>query len=232
MSLFSKFHQKDLKYVVDKRESMQATELSRQNFIDREFFASYISYARKFVKPKISETVQMDIVQEYIRMRNLGNNKKTVTATPRQLESMIRLSESIAKMRLSDTVEKRDVEEAVRLIKQALQQSATDPTTGEINMDIITTGQTRTTSQRLKVLTDYITSIPGQFSEKYQQKGQINYGALLDLLQKKAEEGLLGEEKTVTEVEFRDALRVLEEDNVISIYGHMKAPKIKFVNPC
>ena len=119
---------------------MQATELSRQNFIDREFFASYISYARKFVKPKISETVQMDIVQEYIRMRNLGNNKKTVTATPRQLESMIRLSESIAKMRLSDTVEKRDVEEAVRLIKQALQQSATDPTTGEINMDIITTG--------------------------------------------------------------------------------------------
>jgi len=34
-------------------------------------------------------------------MRSLGNTKRTVTATPRQLESMIRLAEAIAKMRLS-----------------------------------------------------------------------------------------------------------------------------------
>jgi DNA replicative helicase MCM subunit Mcm2 (Cdc46/Mcm family) len=33
---------------------------------------------------------------------------------------MIRISESLAKMRLSDVVEKRDVEEAVMLIKNAL----------------------------------------------------------------------------------------------------------------
>jgi DNA replication licensing factor MCM4 len=43
---------------------------------------------------------------------------------------MIRISEALAKMRLSPIVEKSDVEEAVRLIKNALQQSATDPTTG------------------------------------------------------------------------------------------------------
>lgn len=54
-------------------------------------------------------------------MRAMGNSKKTITATPRQLESMIRIAESIAKMRLSETVEKRDVEEAVRLIKAAMQ---------------------------------------------------------------------------------------------------------------
>jgi DNA replicative helicase MCM subunit Mcm2 (Cdc46/Mcm family) len=34
---------------------------------------------------------------------------------------MIRLAESMAKMRLSETVEKRDVDEAVRLIKTAMQ---------------------------------------------------------------------------------------------------------------
>lgn len=63
-------------------------------------------------------------------MRNMGSAKKTITATPRQLESMIRISEAIAKMRLATEVKKNDVEEAVRLIKHAMQQSATDPTTG------------------------------------------------------------------------------------------------------
>jgi DNA replicative helicase MCM subunit Mcm2 (Cdc46/Mcm family) len=52
-------------------------------------------------------------------MRSLGNSKKTITATPRQLESMIRIAESLAKMRLSEVVEKQDVDEAVRLIKHA-----------------------------------------------------------------------------------------------------------------
>lgn len=50
-------------------------------------------------------------------MRSLGNHKKTITATPRQLESMIRIAESLAKMRLSEYVEKKDLDEAVRLIK-------------------------------------------------------------------------------------------------------------------
>jgi DNA replication licensing factor MCM4 len=59
----------------------------------------------------------MDLIQEYVKMRSLGNSKKTITATPRQLESLIRISESLAKMRLSHWVEKRDVDEAVRLIK-------------------------------------------------------------------------------------------------------------------
>jgi len=54
-------------------------------------------------------------------MRSIGNSKKTITATPRQLESTIRLAEAIAKMRLSETIEKKDIDEAVRLIRAAMQ---------------------------------------------------------------------------------------------------------------
>ena len=43
-------------------------------------------------------------------------------------------------MRLSNEVEQRDIDEAVRLIRSAMQQSATDPKTGQIDMDIIATG--------------------------------------------------------------------------------------------
>ena len=112
----------------------------KSNTVDREFFAQYISYARKTCRPKIDESITNDLVQEYMKLRGLGNTTKTVTATPRQLESMIRLSEALAKMRLSPMVERKDVDEAVRLIKHALQQAATDPRTGKINMDILTTG--------------------------------------------------------------------------------------------
>ena len=51
----------------------------------------------------------------------MRNSKKTITATPRQLESMIRLSEALARMRLGKTIEKKDIDEAVRLIKDAMQ---------------------------------------------------------------------------------------------------------------
>lgn len=73
----------DNQRVQDYGENVQSTELIRSNKIDREFFAQYISYARQNCKPKIPDTVQMDLVQEYVRMRSLGNSKKTITATPR-----------------------------------------------------------------------------------------------------------------------------------------------------
>ena len=79
-------------------------------------------------------------VQEYQKMRSMGINKRTITATPRQLESLIRISESLAKMELRQTVESKDIAEAVRLIRAAMQQSAIDPKTGTIDMDIIHTG--------------------------------------------------------------------------------------------
>ena len=141
----------------------QTNELLRTNTIDRQFFAQYISYARKNFQPKITESIQMDLVQEYVQMRSLGNTKKTITATPRQLESMIRLSEAIAKMRLSHEVEKQDLDEAIRLIKHAMQQAATDPNTGQINMDIITTGVTKTSSDRLNAIKEFIINLQVSF---------------------------------------------------------------------
>ena len=114
----------------------------------------------------------------------MGNSKKTITATPRQLESMIRIAESVAKMRLSETVEKRDVDEAVRLIKSAMQQSATDPTTGEIDMDIIATGISTSTTDKVKKIIQIIKQIEEDFRDKVRKNG-INYTNLFDFVQKK-----------------------------------------------
>lgn len=54
--------------------------------------AKYISYAKEYVHPILSEEAGKRLSKAYIEMRQLGTNKKIITATPRQLESLIRLS--------------------------------------------------------------------------------------------------------------------------------------------
>lgn len=82
-------------------------------------------------------------------MRALGNSRKTVSATPRQLESLIRMSEAFAKMRLSNEVSEDDVEEAVNLMQKATLSAATDPNTGIIDLDIITTGRSNAIKKKI-----------------------------------------------------------------------------------
>ena len=105
---------------------------------------SYISYAREILKPTITEEAGEELVKQYVEMRKLGEDvrasEKRITATTRQLESMIRLSEAHAKMRFSEDVEVSDVKEAARLIRSAIKEYATDPLTGKIDMELITTG--------------------------------------------------------------------------------------------
>lgn len=111
-----------------------------------EFLTTYIQYAKENVHPVITSEGKNELVKAYVDMRKMGDDsrasEKRVTATTRQLESMIRLSEAHAKMRLSPTVELIDVKEAVRLIKSAIKDYATDPITGRIDMDMIQTGTT------------------------------------------------------------------------------------------
>lgn len=52
------------------------------------------------IDAQISEPAVRSLIKGYLDMRNMvGRGTKTISATPRQLESLIRLSEGLAKMR-------------------------------------------------------------------------------------------------------------------------------------
>ena len=74
----------------------------------------YIQYAKTAIHPRISDDASQAFVEEYVEMRKMGSGRGQVSAYPRQLESLIRLAEAHAKMRLSNKVEKNDVQEARR----------------------------------------------------------------------------------------------------------------------
>ncbi|KAG0327484.1 hypothetical protein BGZ99_007568 [Dissophora globulifera] len=117
-----------------------APETAGVQVIPIDTLTSYISYARNQCHPVLNEEASSTLIQCYLELRKLGGGKQ-ITATTRQLESMIRLAEARAKLRLSNTVEKADVEEASRLIREGLKESAMDPRTGLLDMDLLTTGQ-------------------------------------------------------------------------------------------
>jgi len=114
--------------------------------LDHGLLRDYIAYARENIHPELSDLASRELISAYIEMRRGGSGGnggrgRTISATPRQLESLIRLSESLARMRFSRVVTRTDVREAVRLMKVATQAAATDPRTGRIDMDMITTGR-------------------------------------------------------------------------------------------
>ncbi|RZC44709.1 hypothetical protein C5167_037655 [Papaver somniferum] len=119
-------------------------ESIQQDVLDLPTLTAYLSYARRYVHPKLSDEAADELTRGYVELRRRGNfpgsSKKVITATPRQIESLIRLSEALARIRFSEWVEKHDVIEAFRLLEVAMQQSATDHATGTIDMDLITTG--------------------------------------------------------------------------------------------
>lgn len=100
----------------------------------------YLAYAKEHLHPTISEAAHQRLISVYVDMRKIGSGRGQISAYPRQLESLIRLSEAHAKVRLSNRVEVQDVDEAWRLHREALKQSATDPLSGKIDVGILTTG--------------------------------------------------------------------------------------------
>ncbi|CCK71174.1 MCM DNA helicase complex subunit MCM4 KNAG_0G01160 [Huiozyma naganishii CBS 8797] len=156
------------------------THVSTDDILPIEFLTMYINYAKENIHPVINDAAKNELVRAYVGMRKMGDDsrsdEKRITATTRQLESMIRLAEAHAKMRLSQTVDLVDVQEAVRLIRTAIKDYATDPKTGKIDMNLIQTGksvvqrklQEDLTREVLRVLTEH-TSDSMSFSELMRQ---------------------------------------------------------------
>ena len=132
--------------------------------VDASVLTEYIGYARATYFPVLNEVAAEVLVEGYVDMRRVGSagGRKTITATPRQLESLIRISESLARMRLSNEVEKRDAEEALRLMRVAMQQAAMDPKTGQIDMDKILTGHSASDRMQRTQVADAIQEILGE----------------------------------------------------------------------
>ncbi|XGW23067.1 hypothetical protein V3C99_005366 [Haemonchus contortus] len=136
-------------YYKDKAEA-QAEQL------DMALLRDYIAYAKTNVHPKLNDECSQFIIDKYLFMRKAGAQHGQISAYPRQLESLIRLSEAHAKIRLSDTVTVEDVESAYNLYREALKQSAVDPVTGKVDVNILAAGMSATSRKMVQQVAEAI----------------------------------------------------------------------------
>ncbi|MGY5861256.1 MAG: minichromosome maintenance protein MCM [Candidatus Thorarchaeota archaeon] len=101
-----------------------------------EFLKKYIGYANRYVVPQLTSEAAEVIENFYVDLRKTAEGGAApVPITARQLESLVRLAESRARMALRSKVSKEDAQAAVRLMEESLRMVALDSITGKIDID-------------------------------------------------------------------------------------------------
>jgi len=127
--------------------------------IEQTKLRKYLSYCKK-IRPKLTQEAAERLNNFFLEMRKLSSGGLApIAITPRQLESLIRLSEARAKSFLREEVLVEDAEAAIALMKKSLIQAGMDVETGQIDVDALMTGKPKSTRDKMGKLLDLIASL-------------------------------------------------------------------------
>lgn len=100
----------------------RATEQQAVGEIDIDKMKRYITYCKTRCAPTLSEEASEKLSSHFVALRKQvqqverdNNERSSIPITVRQLEAIIRISESLAKLELCTKVQERHVDEAMRL---------------------------------------------------------------------------------------------------------------------
>ncbi len=125
--------------------------------INHDLLKKYIHYARNNCFPVLTQEAKDKIKEYYLDLRGKYDAEQAIVSIlARNLEALIRLSESYAKMALRDIVLIEDVEEIIKLFNRYLRDVGYDESTGKFDIDRIFTGQTRSKINKITKILDRI----------------------------------------------------------------------------
>ncbi|MEM2301077.1 MAG: minichromosome maintenance protein MCM [Sulfolobales archaeon] len=152
--------------------------------IDPGLLRKYIIYARRNVKPKLSEEARKMIADFFVEMRRAAaeNKEAPIAITARQLEALIRLTEAHARMRLSSIATEEDAAEAIRLMRTMLESVGIDIESGSLDIDTIMTGKPKSRREKMLLIEDIIKDLSG--------KSQTGCANVKEILSRAKEHGI------------------------------------------
>jgi replicative DNA helicase Mcm len=133
----------DTKAIMDETEGLVPA-------MDIEFLRKYIAFSKR-ITPVLSAEAMRTLETYYVNIRKLGEGEESsVPITARQLEALIRLSESSARARLNIIVMPEDAERAIKIVEYYLNKVASEG--GRRDIDLIATGTSKSQREQIYVL--------------------------------------------------------------------------------
>lgn len=80
-------------------------------------------YAKRYVHPKLNEIDKEKVTQFYADIRKESSIVGGIPIAVRHIESVLRMSEAMAKMHLRDYVRSDDIDQAIEMLLESFLQS-------------------------------------------------------------------------------------------------------------
>lgn len=209
-----------------------------QESVEREYSVEeirrYIAFARKF-KPRITPESQEFMIEEYKKLRQRDANamsKASWRITVRQLESLIRLSEAMARMVCEDEVLVGHVKEAFRLLSKSIIRVETPDINLEEEPEIHSQDdqldadegdQLRITFEDYRKISNMLIMHMRDFEEKNRdtEEGALRKKELIDWYLTQVEEEIEGEQQMIAKKQITEKVidRLVRTDNVLLEIG-------------
>ena len=119
--------------------------------LDQELLRKYVAYAKRHVRPRLSDEASKRISDYYVELRKIGMKQGATPITPRQIEGLVRLAEASAKSKLSGIIELKDADLAISLFEYMLNTLAVDRG-GRKDIDALLTGMPREKVNRINTI--------------------------------------------------------------------------------
>ncbi|MDV0446586.1 hypothetical protein MsAg5_04310 [Methanosarcinaceae archaeon Ag5] len=142
------------------QEMIDAQLITINPDIAPDLLRKYIAYARRNIYPVMDEDARSHLIDFYTSLRKQGEGKNTpVPVTARQLEALVRLAEASARVRLSNRVTMDDAIRTTDITMECLKNVGIDPSTGQLDADIIASGISKSQRDKIGIIKDIIRTI-------------------------------------------------------------------------
>jgi len=143
-----------------------------------DFLRKYIAYARKNVKPRLTDEAIERIKEYFLSLREKATEDSPVPISVRQLETLVRAAEARARMALRSEVTAEDAEAVIRLMDHYLKTVGCDAA-GRPDIDVIMTGKPRSVQQRMARIVEIVEEL-----QKELQGGPVSKDLILERAEK------------------------------------------------
>ena len=170
------------------------------NKVDTKLLSLYLKHA-KTLKPVITQEAQETIRDHYLKLRL---NSEDDIISHRQLGGLMRLTLARARLLLKKKADKSDAERAIYVMKQMLDNSTTDPDSGQTSITEINTGRSGGSVRKERLFMDIINGMKAdafgvhveELTREMVASGKWERGEAAQYIQRMLQESIIYERAT------------------------------------